>query len=59
MSTRMKGNTFELYAEHLLPLTYEEFNDFRQEDMIRMSSVPTSPPPGPTTPMTTFTGHTN
>ena len=23
-----------------------------------MSSVPTSPPPGPPTPMTTFTGHT-
>ena len=26
--------------------------------MIKMSSVPTSPPPGPTTPMTSFTGHT-
>ena len=58
MSTRMKDTTFELYAEHLLALTYEEFNDFSQEDMIRMSTVPTSPPPGPTTPMTTFTGHT-
>ena len=57
MSTRMK-NKFELYAEHLIALTYEEFNDFRQEDMIRMSSVPTSPPPVPTTPMTTFTGCT-
>ena len=26
--------------------------------MIWMSRRPTSPPPGPTTPMTTFTGHT-
>ena len=26
--------------------------------MIRMTSGPTSPPPEPTTPMITFTGHT-
>ena len=53
----MKDSTFELYAEHLLALTREQFNNFRQEDMIRMTSGPSSPP-GPTTPMTTFTGHT-
>ena len=55
MSTRMREATSELYAEHLLALTHEQFNDFRQEDMIRMSSVPTASPPGPTTPMTPLT----
>ena len=55
MSTRMREATSELYAEHLLALTHEQFNDFRQEVMIRMSSVPTASPPGPTTPMTPLT----
>ena len=50
-SIRMKDSTFELYAEHRLALTREQFHNFRQEDMIRMTSGPTSPP------MTTFTGH--
>ena len=54
----MKDNTLELYIEHFLALIYEEFKDFMQEDMIMMSSVPTSPPPGPITLMTTFTGST-
>ena len=58
MSTKIKQATFELYAEHLLVLTHEQYNDFRQEGMIRLSSMPTSPLPGPTTPMTTFAGHT-
>ena len=58
MSTRMKESTFELYAEALLALKREQFNNVRQEDMIRMTSGPTSSPPGPTTPMTTSTGHT-
>ena len=57
MSTRMKKTAFELYAEHLLAPTQEQYNDFRQEDMIRMTSGPTSPPLDPATPMTTFTGH--
>ena len=48
MSTRLKDTTFELSAEHLLVLTYEDFNVFSQAEMIRMSSDPTSPPPGPT-----------
>ena len=38
MSTRMKGTTFELYAEHLLALTQEQYNDFRQEYMITMKN---------------------
>ena len=59
MSTRMKDTTFEHSAEYLLALTYEEFNVFRQEDMIRMSSEPTAPPPGPTTPMTPLASQTS
>ena len=39
MLTRMKDTTFELYAEHLLALTYEEFNEVRQEVMNRMHST--------------------
>ena len=58
ISTRMKDTTFEHYAEHLLALTWEQYNDFRQEDMIRLTSGPTSSPPEPTTPMITFTGQT-
>ena len=52
MSTMMKDTTHELYAEHLLALTNEQYNDFMQENKIRMTSGPTSPPPEPTTPMT-------
>ena len=51
MSTRIKCTTFELYAEQLLVLTHKQYNEFRQEDMIRWSSVPTTAPH--------FTGHTN
>ena len=49
---------FELYAEDLLALTRRQFNDFRQADMIRMMGKTSSPPPGPTTPMTTLSGYT-
>ena len=31
---------------------------FRQADIIRMSSEPTAPPPGPTKPLTPLTSHT-
>ena len=48
MSTSMKDTTYELPAEYLLALTYEDFNVFWQADMIRMMSKPTSP----TTPLT-------
>ena len=54
----MKETTLELYADHFLALTCEQYNDFWHEDMNKMSSGPTSPLPGTTTPMTTFTGRT-
>ena len=54
----MNESTFKLYTEHLHALTHEHYNDFMQEDKIKMSSGPASPLPGPTTPMITFTGHT-
>ena len=58
MSTRMTDTTVELYAEDLLALTYGDFNVLRTADLNRVSSGPISPPPGPTTHMTTLTGHT-
>ena len=45
MSTRMMDSKFELSAQYILALTYEEFNVFRRADMCRMGSTPTSPPP--------------
>ena len=36
MDTKMIDGNFELYAEDLLSLTTEQFNDFRQADMTRM-----------------------
>ena len=36
MGTRMMDGVFELYAEDLLSLTGEQFNDFRQAEMIKM-----------------------
>ena len=47
ISTRMKDSTFELSAEYILALTYKKFNIFRQADMPRICSKPTSPPPPP------------
>ena len=58
MGTKMTDSFFELYAEDLLALTSEQLNDFRQADMIRMMGNTSSPPPGPTTPMTTLSGYT-
>ena len=58
MGTKMTDGFFELYAEDLLSLTREQFNDFRQADMSSMMGKTSSPPPGPTTPMTTLSGHT-
>ena len=56
MGTKMTDGFLELYAEDLLALTREQFNHFRQADMIRMMRKTTSPPPGLTTPMTTLSG---
>ena len=36
MGTKMTDGLFELYAEDLLALTREQFNDFRWADKIRM-----------------------
>ena len=58
MGTKMTDVFFELYAEGLLALTREQFNDFRQEDTIRMMGKTSSPPPGSKTPMTTLSGFT-
>ena len=58
MGTKMTDGFFELYAEDLLALTRQQFNDFRQADMIRMMGKTSSPPHGSTTPMTTLSGYT-
>ena len=58
MGTIMTDGFFDSYAEDLLALTREQFNDFRQADMIRIMGKTSSPPPGPTTPMTTLSGYT-
>ena len=57
MGTRMTDSFLELYAEDLLALTREQFNDFRQADMIRMMGKTSSPPSGSTRPMTTLSGY--
>ena len=58
MGTKMTDGFFELYAEDFLSLAREQFKDFRQTDMIRMMGKSSSPPPQPTTPMTTLSGYT-
>ena len=54
----MTDGFFELYTQDILALTREQFNDFRQADMIRMMGKTSSPPHGPTTPMTTLSQYT-
>ena len=54
MATKLTDSIFEVYAEHLLALTREQFNNFRQADMIMMDNMSRTTPPEP---MTTFTGH--
>ena len=56
MGTKMTDGFFELFAEDLLSLTREQFNDFRQADMIRMIGKLQSAPHGPTTTIATFSG---
>ena len=58
MGIKMIEGFFQLYAEDVLAQTREQFNDFRQADMIRMMGKSSSSPPGPTTPMTTLSGYT-
>ena len=45
-----KENTFQLSSQYILSRTYQDFNKFRQEDMIRMTKVPTTPTPSTTKP---------
>ena len=56
MSTRKRENTFQHSSQYLLSLTYQDFNKSRQEDMIRMTQVPTTPPPSTDKP---FPSHTS
>ena len=43
-------NAFQLSSQYLLSLTYNYFNKFWQEDMIRMTKVPTTQTPSTTKP---------
>ena len=56
MSTRKKETTFQLSSQYLLSLTSQDFNKFRQENMIRMTKVTTSPTPSTAKP---FPSHTS
>ena len=49
MSTRKKDTTFQHSSKYLPPLTLEDFNEFRQGDVIRITKVPTDSTPSPTT----------
>ena len=49
--TRTKGNTFQLSSQYIPSLTYHEFNMFRQENMSRMTKVPTTQTPSTTKPL--------
>ena len=51
MGTKMIDGFFKLYDEDIRSLTREQFNEFRQADMIRMMGKSSSSPPGPTTPI--------
>ena len=51
MLTRTKGNIFQLSSQYFLSLTHQEFNKFRQENMSRMTKVPTTQTPITTKPL--------
>ena len=51
----MKGNTFQLSSKYFLSLTYQDFNKFRQENMIRILKEQTTQTPSTTKP---FLSHT-
>ena len=54
MLTRLKGNTFQLTSQPFLSLAHQDFNEFRQENWIRMIKVGTTQTPSTTKP---FLGH--
>ena len=49
--TRTNQKRFELPSQYFLSLTYQEFNKFRQENMSRMTKVPTTQTPSITKPL--------
>ena len=51
-----KENAFQLSTQYLISLTYQDFNKFRQQDMFRMTKVPTTQTPTTTKP---FLSHTS
>ena len=51
MLTRMKGDTFQLYSQYFLSLTYQEFHEFRKQSWIRMIKVGTIQTPNTTKPL--------
>ena len=59
MSTRKKVTTFQLSSQYLLSITYHNFNKVRQEDMIRMTKVPTAPIPSTTKPFPSETSRSS
>ena len=56
MPTMNKENAFQLSSQYILSLTYQDFNKFRQEDMFRMTKMPTTQTPSTTKP---FLSHTS
>ena len=50
MLTRMKGNTFQISPQYFLFLTHQDFNEFRQENWIRMIKEGTIQTPSTTKP---------
>ena len=55
MATMGLGNAFQLSFQYILSLTYNYFNKFWQEDMIRMTKVPTTQTPSTTKPFLSLT----
>ena len=51
MPTIKRENRFQLSSQYLLSLTYQDFNKFRQEDMIQMTKAPTTQTPSTTKPI--------
>ena len=56
MSTRKTESTFQLSSQYLLSPTYQDFNKFRQENMIRMIKMQTTQTSSSTKP---FLSHTS
>ena len=55
----MKDSKAMFHYDHYLLVTHQEFHLVSQQEVSRMTKVPTATPPGPTTPMTPLTSHTS